>query len=77
MFSASSGDSLTQKKSGFPCSGLNAGSSFISQNEGMSDSPVEILEKALNLRLFWTGGRTSLWNLEGCAEINDSNGDDA
>ena len=27
-------DALTQKKAGFPCSGLNAGSYFISQDEG-------------------------------------------
>ena len=52
-------DALTEKKAGFPCSGLNAGSSFISQDEGMSESPVETLEKALGLRLFWTGGLTS------------------
>ena len=40
-------NSLSQKKAGFPCSGLNAHSSFISQDEGMSESPVETLEKAL------------------------------
>ena len=38
-------EALTQKKAVFPCSGLNAGSSFISQDEGMSESPVETLEK--------------------------------
>ena len=27
-------DYLTQKKAGFPCNGLNAGSYFISQDEG-------------------------------------------
>ena len=47
-------DALTQKKAGFPCSALNAGSSFISQDEGMSESPVENLEKAIVLNLFWT-----------------------
>ena len=36
---------LTQKKAGFPCSGLNLGSCFKSQDEGMSESPVESLEK--------------------------------
>ena len=48
-------DALTQKKAGFPYSGLNAGSSFISQDEGMSESPVETLEKAIVLHLFWMG----------------------
>ena len=32
---------LTQKKNGLPCSGLNSGSCCISQDEGMSESPVE------------------------------------
>ena len=52
-------DALTQKKAGFPCSGLNAGSYFISQDEGMTESPVETLEKAIVLHLFWTEGLTS------------------
>ena len=56
---------------------LNAGSSFISQDEGMSESPVETLEKALVLRLILTGGPTSLWYLERKAEFNASKGDDA
>ena len=64
MFSALIGmdprDALTQKKARFPSSGLNAGSSFISQDEGMSEPPVEILEKALGLRLFWKGRLTSI-----------------
>ena len=51
---------LTQKKAGFPCSGLNAGTSFISQDEGMSQSSVDTLEKALSLTLFGTGGLTIL-----------------
>ena len=51
-------DVLTQKKAGFPCSGLNAGSYFISQDEGMTESPVETLEKAIVLQLFWTEGLT-------------------
>ena len=62
MFSASSGmtpDALTQKKAVFPCTALNAGSSFISQDEGMSESPVETLEKAIVLNLFWREGLTS------------------
>ena len=33
---------------------------FISQDEGMSESPAETVEKALGLRLIWTGGLTSL-----------------
>ena len=56
---------------------LNAGSSFISQDEGMSESPVETLEKALVLQLISTGGLTSLWHLERHAEFNASKGDDA
>ena len=55
-------DSLTRNRDGFPWSGLNAGSSFISQDEGMSESPVETLEKALGPRLIWTGGLISLDN---------------
>ena len=46
------GDALTQKKAGFSCSGLNPGSYFISQDEGMTKSPVENLEKAIVLLLF-------------------------
>ena len=70
-------DALTQKKAGFPCSALNAGSSFISQDEGMSESPVETLEKALVPRLISTGGPTSLWHLERHGEFSASKGDDA
>ena len=80
MFSASSGmtqSALTQRKAGFPCSGLNAGSYFISQDEGMTESPVEILEKAIVLRLFWTEGLTSFRHIERCAEFTASKGDDA
>ena len=39
---------------------LNSGSCCISQDEGMSESPVETLEKAIVLRLIWIGGITSL-----------------
>ena len=53
-------NALFQKKARFHCSGLNAGSSFISQDEGMSESSVETLEKALGLHLIWTGGLTSI-----------------
>ena len=48
------------KKVRYPCSGLNAGSSFISQDEAMAESQVEALEKALGTRLLWSGGLTSL-----------------
>ena len=51
---------VTQKKAGFPCSGLNLRSCFMSQDEGMSESPVETLEIAVGLRLIWTGGIISL-----------------
>ena len=70
-------DALIRKKAGFPCSGLNAGSSFFSQNEGISESPVETLEKALGPRLMWIGGLTSLGHLERHAEFNSSKVDDA
>ena len=53
-------DSLTRNKVGFPWSGLNAGLSFSSQDEGMSESCVEILEETLVPRLIWTRGVTSL-----------------
>ena len=39
------------KKAGFPCSDLNSGSCFISQDEGMYEYTVETLEKAVGLRL--------------------------
>ena len=48
------------KKARFPCCVLNLGTCFMSQDEGMSESPVETLEKAVGLRLIWTGGITSL-----------------
>ena len=48
-------EALTQKQTGFPCSNLNSGSYFISQDEGFSESPVGTLEKAVGLRLIWTG----------------------
>ena len=48
-------EALTQKKAQFLCSDLNSGSSFFSQDKGMSESPVETLEKALGVRLIWQG----------------------
>ena len=70
-------DALTQKKAGIPCSVLHAGSYFISQNEGMTESPVETLEKAIVLHLFWTEGLTSFWHKERCAEFIASKVDDS
>ena len=70
-------DTLTQKKAGLPFSGLNSGSCYISQEEGMSESPVETLEKAIVLRLIWIGGITSLWYLERHTEFKASKFDDA
>ena len=64
-------------KAGFPCSVLNAGSYFISQDEGMTESPVGTLEKAIVLHLFWTEGLTSFSHIEGCAEFIASKGADA
>ena len=52
-------DALTQKKAGFTCNCLNAGSYFISQDEGMTESAEDTLEKAIVLYLFWTEGLTS------------------
>ena len=59
MLSVSSGmcrERPDSKKAGFPCSGLNLGSCFMSDDEGISESPVETLEKAVGLHLIWTGG---------------------
>ena len=70
-------ETLTQKKARLPCSGLNSGSCCISQDEGMSESPVETLEKAIVLCLFWIGGIRSLWYLERHMELKASKGDDA
>ena len=53
-------EALAQKKAGFPCSGLNSGSSINSHDEGMSEYPVETLEKTLVPHLIWRGGLTSL-----------------
>ena len=70
-------ETLTQKKARFPYSVLNSGSCFISQDEVMSESSVENLEKAIILRLIWIGGITSLWYLERHMEFKASKGDDA
>ena len=70
-------DALTQKKAGFPCSALNAGSSFNSQDEGMSESPVDTLEKTIILNVFWTEILTSIWDFERFAEFKALKDDDA
>ena len=69
-------DVLIQNKAGFPCSVLNAGSYFISQDEGITETPMETLEKAIVLHHFWTEGLISFWHIERCAEFIASKGDD-
>ena len=49
----------------------------MSQDEVMSESPVETLEKVVGVRLIWTGGITSLSHLERHTEYNASKGEDA
>ena len=56
---------------------LNACSSFISQDERMSESPVETLQKALGLHLISKRGHTSLGQLETHVEFTASNVDDS
>ena len=63
MISVSSGmyrERPDSKEAEFPCSGINFGSCFMSQDEGVSESCGEILEETLVPRLIWTGGLTSL-----------------
>ena len=56
---------------------LHACSSFISQDEGMSESPVETLQKALGLHFISKRGLTCLWQLQSHVEFTASNVDDA
>ena len=56
---------------------LHACSSFISQDERMSESPVETLQKALGLHLILKRDLTCLWQLESHVEFTASNFDDA
>ena len=56
---------------------LILGSWFMSQDEGMSESPVETLEKAVGLRLIRTVGIISVGHLERHTEFNASKGEDA
>ena len=63
MLSVSSGkyrERPDSKKGRISLQWLQLGSCFMSQDEGMSESPVETLEKVVGLRLIWTGGITSL-----------------
>ena len=55
---------------------LHACSSFISQDERMSESPVETLEKALGFHFISIMGLTCLWQLESHVEFTASNFDD-
>ena len=48
-------DALTREWDGFLWRGLIAGSSFISQDESLSESTAETLQKALGLHLIWKG----------------------
>ena len=56
---------------------LNVGSSFISQDERTSESPVQTLQKALGLPLISTRGLTSLSHFERHTEFSASKDDDA
>ena len=56
---------------------LHAYSSFISQNERMSESPVETLQKALGFHFISKRGLTCLWQLESHVEFTASNFEDA
>ena len=70
-------ETQTQKKPGFPCSGLNSGSCCISQVEGVSEYLVETLENAVVLRLICIGVIISLGYIESRTEFKASKGDDA
>ena len=54
---------------------LHACSSFISQDQRMSESPVETLEKALGLHFISKMGLTCLWQLESHVEFTASDFD--
>ena len=56
---------------------LNAGSSFIAQDERMSESPIETLQKALGLYLISKRGLIFLWHIERHTEFSASKVDDA
>ena len=65
-----------ERSPNFPAE-AHACSSFISQYERMSESPVETLQKALGLHLISKKGLTWLWQLESHVEFTASNVDDA
>ena len=69
-------DSLTRNKVRFPWRGLNAGSSFIWQDERMSESCVENVEETLVLRVIWKGPHIP-WHIERIVEFKASKADDA
>ena len=56
---------------------LHACSLFISQNDRMSETPVETQQKALGIHLISKRGLTSLWQLESHVEVTASNVDGA
>ena len=56
---------------------LHACSSFISQDERMSESPVETLQKALGFHFITKRGLTCIWKLESHVEFTASNVDDS
>ena len=79
MLSVSSGkyrERPDSKKGRISLQRLKLGLCFMSQDERMSESPVETLEKAVGLRLIWTGEITSLLHLERNTEFSASKGDD-
>ena len=55
--------------------GLHACSSFMSQDERMSESPVETPQRALGLHFISKRGLTCLWPLESHVEFTASNVD--
>ena len=63
MFSVSNGkyrERPDSKKGRISLQWLKLGSCFMSQDEGMSEAPVETLEKAIVICLIWIGGITSI-----------------
>ena len=69
-------DALPRKKPGLPFRCLTAFSSFLSQDERISVSPLETLQKALGLHLIWTTSLTTLWHLDRLVEYSASKVDD-
>ena len=66
-----------QKEVQISLQSIHACSSFMSQDERMSESPVETLQKALGLHFISKRGLTFLWHLESHVEFTASNVDDA